>query len=107
MTESNNSSDIAKAELNQETSLIAWHELQRFFATGQAIYVAPELGLIDVALQVSENNSSQIQDWTQALKIAKVNDDQARQWYESDASVWAVVVKPWVLVQLDKPKLKQ
>ena len=104
MTESNNSSDIDKAKLNQETSLIRWHELQRFFATGQAIYVAPELDLVEVALQISENNSSQVKDWTKALKIGKVTDDQARQWFESDASVWAVVIKPWVLVQSDKSR---
>lgn len=101
-----NLSDITKANLNQETSLIAWSELQRFFATGQAIYVASELDLVDVALQVSKNNTEQVQAWMQADKIAKVSDAQALQWFESEARVWAVVVKPWVLVQSDKPGSK-
>jgi len=30
-----------------------------------------------------------------------VSNDQARNWYEKDALVWAVVVKPWVLIQDD------
>jgi len=28
-----------------------------------------------------------------------VTDAQAITWFEQDAAVWAVVVKPWILVQ--------
>ncbi|MCK4706074.1 MAG: DUF2288 family protein, partial [Gammaproteobacteria bacterium] len=28
-----------------------------------------------------------------------VADKQAKNWYDEEAMVWAVVVKPWVLVQ--------
>ena len=31
--------------------------------------------------------------------IAPVADAQAKEWIGNDATVWAVVVKPWVLVQ--------
>jgi hypothetical protein len=34
-----------------------------------------------------------------AGQIARVSDAQALAWYESDADVWAVVVRPYVLVQ--------
>ena len=34
-----------------------------------------------------------------AGKVARVSDEQAREWAETDALVWAVVVSPWVLVQ--------
>ena len=45
--------DIDREKLNQETAQIAWSELQRFFATGQAISVDPALDLIDAAYAVS------------------------------------------------------
>jgi hypothetical protein len=31
--------------------------------------------------------------------VGEVTADQARDWIERDADMWAVVVKPWVLVQ--------
>jgi hypothetical protein len=32
-------------------------------------------------------------------QIALVSDQQALKWLEADVNVWAVVVKPWILVQ--------
>jgi hypothetical protein len=90
---------LLKEEIHSETSKIAWSELQRFFAAGKAIFVAIDLDLIDVALQVSNDNSAVVKQWMEQGKVAPVSDDQARYWFDSDATVWAVVVKPWVLVQ--------
>jgi hypothetical protein len=90
---------LLKAEILAETSKIPWAELQRFFAAGKAIFVSADLDLIDVALQISNDNSAVVSHWMHNGKVAPVSDDQARYWFNSDASVWAVVVKPWVLVQ--------
>jgi len=98
MNESN-SCDIAKEKVNLETSQIAWKELQRFFASGSAVFVAPELDLVDVAYQFSIDNKEQVASWMQNNQVALVSDQQAIDWFESDALVWAVVVKPWILVQ--------
>ncbi len=90
---------LLREELHSETSKILWSELQRFFAAGKAIYVSLELDLIEVAVQVSNDNSEMVWQWMGAAKVAPVSDDQARYWFDNDATVWAVVVKPWVLVQ--------
>jgi hypothetical protein len=82
-----------------ETARIRWHELQYFFARGQAIYIAPELDLVDVAQHIANDDTHTVERWMQAAQIAAVNNDQARDWYANDVSVWAVVIKPWVLVQ--------
>ena len=39
------------------------------------------------------------QAWTESGKLAGASDDQAKRWIASDALLWAVVIKPWVLVQ--------
>ncbi|WP_156491762.1 DUF2288 family protein, partial [Oleiphilus sp. HI0123] len=31
--------------------------------------------------------------------VAQVSDDQALAWYEADAELWTLVIKPWILVQ--------
>jgi hypothetical protein len=91
--------DIAREKVNLETSKIAWKELQRFFASGTAVFVASPLDLVDVAYQFSIDNKSQVAQWLQNNQIALVSDQQALDWLESDTDVWAVVVKPWILVQ--------
>ncbi|WP_019865314.1 DUF2288 domain-containing protein [Methylovulum miyakonense] len=88
-----------KEKINLETSQIAWRGLQRFFAQGLAVNVAPELDLVEVAYQFSNDNKSQVAQWLANQQIGLVTDQQALAWWEDDTAVWAVVVKPWLLVQ--------
>ncbi len=90
---------MSKKEINLETSQIPWHELQRFFASGLAIAVDSSIDLVDVAYQFSLDNKAQVEQWMTEKKVALVSDQQALQWYENNTTVWATVIKPWVLVQ--------
>jgi hypothetical protein len=86
-------------EINLQTAQIRWHELQRFFASGNAIAVDASLDLTQVAAQVVADNAVQIKSWMNAGLVDVVSDAQAQHWHEQDALVWAVVIKPWVLIQ--------
>ncbi len=94
-----NTDALNKDKVNLETSKIAWQELQRFFASGLAVFVASELDLVEVAHQFSIDNKNQVAAWMQNQQVGLVPDAQAVAWLEADADVWAVVVKPWILVQ--------
>jgi hypothetical protein len=94
---------VFRAKLNLETAQIQWEELQRFFASGVVLIISADLDLVEVAFQMSEDNIAQIQQWAEDGKFGKVTDAQAAAWLESDTQVWAVVVSPWVLVQLARP----
>jgi hypothetical protein len=96
----------ARARINCETAKIAWTELQRFFAGGRTVSVSPGLDLVDVAYQVCVDNKGRIESWLASGRVGPVSDAQAREWLEANALMWAVVVKPWVLVQpvLRKPQ---
>ncbi len=88
-----------KAVLNRETARIRWHELQPQFARGQVISVAPELDLIEVASELIRDNTTQVTEWRDTGSLGPVEASTAQGWYDEDATVWAVVVAPWVLVQ--------
>jgi hypothetical protein len=90
---------LLKAKLGGETAKIRWRELQRFFAQGRAIYVQPGMDLIEVALAVNRDDAEQVQRWMHRGQIERVSDTQARGWIEADALVWALVIRPWLLVQ--------
>ena len=88
-----------KQQIIGETSKIAWHELQYFFASGMAVYVSDELDLVEVASCFADDNKAMVEKWIQDKQVMPVSDDQAKIWYDNEALVWAVVIKPWVLVQ--------
>lgn len=90
---------VLKARLNQETARAAWSELQPFFARGQTVAVADDLDLVEVAVAFAEDRVELIGQWRAEARVDAVRDDQARAWIEADQCMWAVVVKPWVLVQ--------
>jgi hypothetical protein len=91
--------DIVQAKINLETAQIPWLELQRFFASGKAIAVDSSLDLTEVARVIARDQSAQLKQWMDASLVGSVSDKQAQIWYERNALVWAVVIKPWVLVQ--------
>jgi hypothetical protein len=88
-----------RARIHSETAKIAWTELQRFFAQGYAIYVAPHQNLVDVAWEISTDQKTQLERWMADGSVGQVSDEQALEWLQGNALMWCVVVRPWVLVQ--------
>lgn len=93
------SEKLLRGQINLETAQIAWRELQRFFASGATVFVGPELDLVEVAYQIAQDNATQVAEWMQHGQIARVTDEQALAWHEADTLVWAVVARPYVLIQ--------
>jgi len=91
--------DVLRANINNETSQIKWHELQRFFAGGWLIYVSSQSNLLDVAVAFSLDNKEEVSRWLTSGEVTKVSDQQAKKWHQENALFWSTVVKPWVLIQ--------
>ena len=91
--------EFEKEKMNLETAKIHWSELQRFFAKGEAVWISNELDLVEVGYQFSLDNKAEIQHWLENKQLDLVADEQALRWFETNAELWAVVVKPWILVQ--------
>ena len=89
------------AKINLETAQIPWKELERFFDgetdTYFETYQLEEIGTLDSSYGTIHIVA--ISGILEKKEIQKVTDDQARIWSDSDAMLWAVVVKPWILVQ--------
>lgn len=90
---------IDRNKLNRETAQIEWSALQRYFAGGHVIHVADGMDLVEVAYQFAKDNKELVQQWLIEQKVMTVSDAQATTWVEQNATLWAVVVAPWVLVQ--------
>lgn len=88
-----------KARLNSETARLGWPELQRHFARGVVVVAASGMDLVEVATRMSMDDGETIGQWLADNKVRRASEDDARRWVESDASFWAVVVAPWVVVQ--------
>jgi len=89
-----------RAEFHQQTAKISWHELQPQFARGAVVIVAPELNLVEEALQLRSDNKTQFEQWIADGEVSGPSDEQAQKLFEDNPTVWAVVAAPWVLVQL-------
>jgi hypothetical protein len=91
--------DLLYAKINGETSRMQWTELLRFFAAGTVIAVSDDLDLVDVAMRIANDDKNAVQQWMTEGRVGKVSDAQASAWLDADATLWTVVVKPWILVQ--------
>lgn len=89
-------------KVNRETARVQWTEMLKHFAQGNVVWVANSLDLVDVAVRISHDDKANITQWMNAGLLAKVSDQQAQDWLESNAQLWACVVSPFVLVQQEK-----
>ncbi|MCL5043228.1 MAG: DUF2288 domain-containing protein [Gammaproteobacteria bacterium] len=90
----------AYAAILGATAPIEWSALAPHFARGQLWQVSRELDLVAVAEALTRDDGAQVKQWMDAGQLSQVDDDQARDWHERDPqSLWAVVIRPWVLVQ--------
>jgi hypothetical protein len=87
------------ARLNTETARIEWKELERHFARGVLLTVSPKLDLVEVGAHMIHDDKHIIDAWLESGELGKTSDEDAIGWSESEPSLWAVVVAPWVLVQ--------
>ena len=90
------------ADLHLETAKIPWTELQRFFAGGKLLLLDNQEDMLDVAASLVANDVDRLQALIQEELLIHPNDDKAKQWHAEQAMLWAVVLKPWVLVQENK-----
>jgi hypothetical protein len=95
-----NPSDLLRAKLNLETAQLAWPELERHFARGDIVKVATGVDLIDAALHMAKNDAATVQEWLAEGRIARAELSDAEDWHARQPMFWAVVVAPWVLVQV-------
>jgi hypothetical protein len=102
-TKPENDTDL-RLKVNRETARLPWTELLKHFAAGNVVWIADSLDLVDVAVRISHDDKASITQWMAAGQIAKVSDEQAQRWHDTNASLWASVVSPFILVQQEKGK---
>lgn len=102
-----NDNTLLHAKLNLETAPIAWHELQRFFATGVVFRVDNSIDMVEVAVHISNDDRAKVEQLLGSGQLARVSDEFALKWFETDATLWSVVVKPYILVQEIPPSTQK
>lgn len=88
------------AKLLGETAIIEWKALERFWAKGDLIWVDPALDLITVAEAMAENRSDLFAKWRSDGTVGPVSADQALDLQTRDPEIWAVVVSPFIVIQV-------
>ncbi|MCB1615000.1 MAG: DUF2288 family protein [Pseudomonadales bacterium] len=91
-------------KLNRETGKVSWGELEKAFAQGRVLFVGEVLDLVSVAVSVSEDDVQAVREWMNTGQLRQVASSEAEVWSASNQVFWAVVVAPWVLIQVAKPQ---
>ena len=82
------------------TAQIEWKDLEPHFARGELLVVDSALDLVEVAQALIDDDSARVKVWMQNNQLSSASDQQAADWHERNPeTLWAVVIRPWVLVQ--------
>lgn len=82
------------------TAQIEWSALEPHFARGELLVVASGLDLVTVAQAFIDDDSGKVKGWMEQGQLAVASDEQAADWFERNpGTLWAVVIRPWVLMQ--------
>lgn len=94
-----------RAHLHGETSKLPWSELEKHFAQGVVFKVERGLDILDVAIVIARDDKDTLKVWLEERKVMAVDVDDAKKWHDMSASLWTVVVAPFILVQEYEQKL--
>ena len=78
---------------------------EKHFARGVVFKVAKGTDILDVAIVMSRDDKDTLKNWIDEGKVNGAEIEDAKKWHESSASLWTVVIAPWVLVQEIEIKL--
>ena len=82
------------------TAQIEWKDLEPHFARGELLVIDSALDLVEVAQALIDDDSARVNVWMQNNQLSSASDQQAADWHERNPdTLWAVVIRPWVLVQ--------
>lgn len=94
-----------RAHLHGETSKLPWTELEKHFARGVVFKVEKGLDIIDVAIVIARDDKDSLKTWLDNEKVMAADVEDAKKWNDASASLWSVVVAPFILVQEFEQKL--
>lgn len=94
-----------RAHLHGETSKLPWTELEKHFARGVVFKVAKGIDILDVALVIARDDKDTLKVWIDNKEVLAVEVEDAQRWHDTSASLWSVVVAPFILVQEFTKKL--
>lgn len=87
-------------KLNGETAVVAWKEIERFFAKGNLLLIELGVDLINCAADLSLDNAAAIKPLIDSEKIQRMPIDFVKANCQPETEFWSVVVAPYVLAQL-------
>lgn len=94
-----NAPESVTDKLNLETAVVAWAEIERFFAKGQLYIVEQQQDLITTAAKVSNDDKAFIEQQLNNKQLFLPSIEWVKENCQSDTSFWAVVVAPFVFAQ--------
>lgn len=85
----------------QDLAEVPWKELRIHLQRDAIIIVADALDLVTVAVAVTEDDKSKVEEWISAGQLVKPTAEQATAW-ESDLEkpFRVLIVQPYILVQM-------
>lgn len=88
------------AKLNGETAIVAWKEIERFFAAGTVLLLAQGEDLIHCAAAMTQDNKAHIEPLIDSEKLQAMPMEFVIENCKQDTEFWSVVVAPYILAQL-------
>jgi len=90
-----------RAKLAAEIDLVPWRELRSHALANRIFLVGPAVELLDVAVAVARDATSEVATWTRGGDLGRPSQEQMTAWEETPALAFrCVIVAPFVLVQL-------
>ena len=92
--------ECLKERLQAELDLVSWLDVARHYAFGRLFCVSEQTDIIEVAVAMAEDRSSELKPWLEQGRLRIVNDKDAQAWTrDQERSFNMLIVRPFVLIQ--------
>lgn len=93
--------DAIRAKLTESVGPVGFGDVKAHLARDAVFVVAPSLDLVDCGVAVAMDEIETVKLWIDAGALRKPSRQERARWLEQGGTFLALVVQPFVLVQVE------
>lgn len=94
-------SDAIRTKLTESVGPVGFGDIKAHLGRDAVFVVAPSLELVDCGVAVALDDVDTVRLWIETGALRKPSREERAEWLERGGTFLAVVVQPFVLVQLE------
>ena len=102
MTETGEKTTQLRSSIGKQIIKLSLDDIKPFIGNKKALFLSPDLEIINVAIAFVQNQSSEVQSWIGESKLSPPSEELGQEWEEQDdeqtkTAFQGIIIQPYLI----------